>query len=119
MPVPISRIHLLSGLLSLLAASAGHAELKTWDGRHAIDRMEVTVVYFVPRDRTPLPDWRERVDYYCRRIEKFHEREFQGQSKLKTRVQPSPFRSARTTEQLRSGDADFIFFQTLQEVDAQ
>jgi hypothetical protein len=110
---------LLSAAAIVLQTSPVGAEMRTWDGRHKIDRIELTVAYFVPRDRTPLPDWRERVDYYCRRIEKFHHREFQGQSKLTTRVQPEPFRSARTTQQLRSGDGDFIFFQTLREVDSQ
>lgn len=105
--------------LTLVACGAeAWGELKTWDDRHRIDRIEVTVVYFVPQDRTPLPDWRERVDYYCRRIEQFHEREFQGQSTLTTVTRAEPFRSARTTEQLRAGDGDFIFFQTLREVDA-
>lgn len=104
---------------SLFVTETALAELKTWDGKHAIDRIEVTVVYFVPRDRSPLPDWKERVSYFCRRIERFHEREFQGQSVLKAAMQPEPITSARTTEQLRNGDADFIFFQTLGEVDGE
>ena len=93
--------------------------MKTWDGKHAIDQIELRVVYFVPRDRTPLPDWRERVAYYCQRIEQFHTREFHGQSKLTTQVEREPFRSERTTAQLRAGDADFIFFRTLEEVDTR
>jgi hypothetical protein len=93
------------------------AELKTWDGKHSIDKIDVTVVYFVPKDREPLPDWKDRISYFCRRIERFHEREFQGQSTMTTLMRPEPFRSARTTEQLRGGDGDFIFFQTLREVD--
>lgn len=32
-------------------------------------------------------------------------------------MRPEPFRSARSTDQLRNGDANFIFFQTLGEVD--
>ncbi|HQU41220.1 MAG TPA: hypothetical protein PK867_00350, partial [Pirellulales bacterium] len=102
-----------------LPASAARAELRTWDGKHAIDKIEVTVVYFVPQDRAPLADWRRRVDYFCRRIERFHQRELDGQSQLATKVYPEPFRSPRNSEQLRSGDADFIFFQTLGEVDGQ
>jgi hypothetical protein len=97
---------------------SAHGELKTWDGRHSIDRIEVQVVYFVPSDRTPLPDWKDRVRYFTRRIEQFHVREFQGQSALATKVHAEPFRSTRTTEQLRSGDANHIFFETLREVDA-
>jgi len=102
----------------MLAPVSGQAGLKTWDGRHSIDAIEVTIVYFLPRDREPLPDWKERVDYFARRIEQFHQREFEGQSKLRSIVRPEPFRSARTTSQLRDGDGDFIFFQTLREVDS-
>ena len=104
-------------LVSLFLTETADAELKTWDGKHAIDRIEVTVVYFLPQGRTPLPDWKERASYYCRRIERFHDREFHGQSVMKTVLQPEPFISARTVEQLRDGDGDFIFFQTLREVD--
>lgn len=108
----------LSLVLSLTAVKAASADgLVTWDGKHSIDRIEVTVAYFVPRDRTPLVDWRERVDYFCRRIERFHQREFGGQSVLSTKPLAEPFRSARTTAQLRAGNGDFTFFQTLREVD--
>lgn len=108
----------VASLVVLFAATACRAELKTWDSKHPIDRIEVTVVYFVPKDRVPLQDWKDRVDYFCRRIERFHQREFNGQSTLRTIVRPEPFRSNRTTEQLRDGNGDFIFFQTLREVDA-
>lgn len=115
-PIPSKSIGSLFFVLALVAASA-QGELRTWDGKYPIDKIEVNVVYFVPRDRTPLADWRRRVDYFCRRIERFHQRELDGQSQLATKVYPEPFRSPRTSEQLRSGDADFIFFQTLREVD--
>jgi hypothetical protein len=99
----------------LLSAVPAVAETRTWDGRHGMERLEVTVVYFVPADREPLPDWRDRVAYYCRRIEQFHEREFAGQSVLTTRPVGEPLVSARTTAELRRGDADAIFFSTLGE----
>lgn len=92
-------------------------EVKTWDGKHSLEKIELTAVYFLPSDREPLPDWEDRVRYYCRRLEAFHAREFQGQSALKTIVHSKPLRSERTTEQLRSGDADYIYFQTLREAD--
>ncbi len=104
-------------LLPLNFVTKLSAELKTWDGKHSIDKIDVTVVYFVPKDREPLPDWKERVNYFCRRIERFHEREFQGQSTMRATMRAEPFRSARSTDQLRNGDANFIFFQTLGEVD--
>jgi len=114
------RSALFATLFSLIVSSSAPAVAgpKTWDGRHPIDKIEVTVVYFVPKDRTPLPDWRERVDYYARRIEAFHAREFDGQSVLATKVQGEPFRSGSTTAELREGDANAIFFRTLREVDA-
>ena len=111
------RLRLFVALATVLVSAVSDAGLKTWDGKHSIDKIEVTVVYFVPRDRTPLPDWKDRVSYFCRRIERFHQREFQGQSTLSTVMHPEPFRSARATGQLRDGHADFIFFQTLREVD--
>jgi hypothetical protein len=114
----LARTGLLALPLLLVWLTPARGELKTWDGRHTIDRIEVQVVYFVPSDRTPLPDWKDRVEYFTRRIEQFHAREFQGQSALATKVRPEPFRSTRTTEQLRSGDANHIFFATLREVDA-
>ncbi len=36
---------------------------------------------------------------------------------MKAAMRPEPFRSGRSTEQLRGGDANFIFFQTMGEVD--
>lgn len=109
----------LSAFIVAAGQSARSAELKTWDGRHDISHIEVTIAYFVPRDRRPLPDWQDRVNYFAKRIEQFHAREFQGQSTLKAKVLGEPFESARTTEQLRAGDGDFIFFQTLREVDRE
>jgi hypothetical protein len=103
------------GVLSVLFASE---PLKTFDGRHDISRIHVTVVYFVPRDRTPLPDWQDRVRYYCRRMERFHAREFGEQSRLTASLVEKPFISAKKSDELRAGDRDFIFFTTLGEVEA-
>ncbi len=118
-PAPL-RAHGLWGILislaGMLIGTTASADTTTWDGQHSTTHIEVTVVYFLPKDRPQLPDWKERADYFAERIAEFHTREFQGQSKLTTVVRPEPFRSARTTAQLRSGDADFIFFQTLREV---
>jgi len=101
-----------------MPSSAAVADgLKTWDGRHSIDQIEVTVVYFVPQDRAALPDWKDRVEYFRKRIEQFHAREFGGQSTLTARMTDQPFVSEFTTAELRDGDGDFIFFRTLREVD--
>ena len=103
-------------LLALTSLSAA-AGTKTWDGRHDTSMIDVKVVYFVPQDRNALQDWRDRLDYYAERLERFHRREFQGQSKLNIQVHPEPFVSNATTQELRRGDANRIFFQTLSEVD--
>lgn len=92
--------------------------MTTADGL-SLEHIHVTVVYFVPRDTTPLPDWRDRVEYFCRRMELFHRRELDGQSQLVTAIHPEPFRSSRSTWELRLGDATFTFFQTLGEVDRE
>lgn len=104
-------------LLYLGAVTPAAAGTQTWDGRHATERIAVTMVYFVPSDRTPLVDWQDRVHYFRRRIEQFHAREFQGQSVLHVTVPDEPFISERGTAELREGDADAIFFRTLREVD--
>lgn len=91
--------------------------LKTWDGNHDISQINVLMVYFVPKDREVLKDWKNRLSYYSGRIESFHQREFNGQSRLTTFVHREPFRSKLTTEELREGDANKIFFRTLREVD--
>ncbi len=106
---------LLCGISTLPQVAV--ADTKTWDGRWDTSKIEVSVVYFVPSDRTPLHDWNDRVRYFCKRIEQFHDREFQGQSSLKTMVHPEPLKSELTTHELRKGDADAIFFRTLHECD--
>lgn len=117
-PAPRTAALLLPALLALAApASPARTGTRTWDGRHDTSVIEVTVVYFVPSDRSALPDWRERVDYYCGRIERFHARELGGQSVLRTVVHPEPLVSASSTDELREGDANAIYFRTLQEAD--
>lgn len=107
----------LSFLTLLFSCAVSWAGVKTWDGRHDTSNIEVTVVYFVPSDRKPLVDWRDRVDYFCKRIELFHAREFQGQSTMKTVVHPEPLISESTTAQLRIGDPNKIYSRTLNEAD--
>lgn len=105
---------LLAFVLSGVSAVAG---TRTWDGKFDTSKIAVTVVYFVPADRDPLPDWTDRVRYYCRRIEQFHQREFGDQSVLQTLPAEVPLTSELTTSELRRGDANAIFFRTLQEAE--
>ncbi|WP_417744466.1 hypothetical protein [Rosistilla oblonga] len=105
---------------TLLLASLGSiafAATTTWDGKYSTERIDVTVVYFVPSDRVALPDWRDRLDYYCRRIEQFHRREFGTQSVMKANVHPEPLVSESDTATLRRGDANAIYYRTLSEVE--
>ena len=129
MPRPHRPIRLLAawmGLACLMMAipastSADDGEnapgLTTWDGRHSIDAIRTTVVYFLPSDREPLPDWRERLEWLCERMRRFHHREFAGRSRLITTIHPEPFRSSASTAAIRSGDGDATFFRTLTEVE--
>jgi len=112
---------LVAAFLPLPAAAAppeAPVAPTTWDGRHAIATVRATVVYFVPSDRVPLADWRERVEWLCERMRRFHRRESAGRSTLVTEIHPEPFRSAHDTAAVRSGDADATFFRVLGEVDA-
>ncbi|MEX0794054.1 MAG: hypothetical protein WD045_13035 [Pirellulaceae bacterium] len=113
----MNRLLLLCLLSITLLISESQASTNTWDERHSIDNIEVTLVYYLPNDRQPIGDWRRRIDYYARRLELFHHREFQGQSKLKTIVREEPLISEKSTAELRDGDGDFTFFQTLRETD--
>jgi len=111
---------LLTGGVGGVAAAAPPAEPggpATWDGRHSLATIRATVVYFVPADRRPLDDWRERVEWLCDRMRRFHAREAAGRSRLETVIHPEPFRSALDTAAIRSGNADATFFRTLTEVD--
>ncbi|EMI19498.1 secreted protein [Rhodopirellula maiorica SM1] len=104
-------------LLALCSLGPTYGGTTTWDGKYDTSKIKVTVVYFVPADRQPLSDWKDRVQYYARRLEQFHAREFGDQSKLTMVVHPEPFVSKENTETLREGDANKIYFRTLGEVD--
>ncbi|MEZ6123319.1 MAG: hypothetical protein R3C49_09115 [Planctomycetaceae bacterium] len=104
-------------LLMCLSPLPLNAGTKTWDGKYDTSRIDVTVVYFVPSDRSPLIDWKDRVSYFCRRIEQFHAREFGTQSVMKTQIHSEPLISESSTAELRQGDANRIYFRTLSETD--
>ena len=111
------RFALVVGCLIVAALPLSAEPLKTYDGKHDISTIQLTVVYFVPKDRTPLPDWRERVDYFVKRIATFHEREFDGESRLKITVHPKPLVPEKVTADLRKRtDGDFTFFRTMDAV---
>jgi hypothetical protein len=88
----------------------------TFDGRYDITTIDLTVVYLVPKDRRPLDDWRERVDYFMKRIAAFHERESAGCSRLRIRVHSEPLIAEQSADQIRGKDPDQTFEHSLREV---
>jgi len=100
-------------IVLILAAPPTRADAPhTFDGKHEIGTIDLSVVYLVPEDRTPLADWRERVDYFMKRIEAFHRRESSGKSTLRIRVHPEPLVTKETAERLRGKSPDETFFNS-------
>ena len=97
------------------SASAIAASPHTFDGKHDISTVNLTVVYLVPKDRTPLPDWKERAGYYADRIAKFHERESSGTSTLKVKIRTDPLIVDKTAEEVRGKTPDETFFNSTNE----
>jgi hypothetical protein len=87
----------------------------TFDGRYDISKIDLTVVYLVPKDRQPLVDWRERLDYFMKRIASFHRRESGGRSVLQIHVQQKPVVAAHNAREIRGNDANQTFDNSLQE----
>ena len=105
-----------STIVLLLAAAPAAAKPTTYDGKHDLATIDLTVVYFVPKDRKPLPDWKDRVDYYVRRVVAFHKRELDGISTLKPTVLDKPVVGDKKADDFRRGDGDKTFFGTMDEV---
>lgn len=104
--------------LSFLVPGTATAGPTTFDGKHDITTINLTVVYFVPKDRPPLPDWKDRVGYYVRRVAAFHARELDGVSTVKATVHPKPLVSEHATAHFRRGDQNRTFFDTMDDVKA-
>ncbi len=101
------RVLCLAGLLA--AGTAASGSIHTCKGTNDLSRIAVTVVYFLPRDRPPVPDWRDRIDFAMRRVAAFHEREFSGLSVLDVRMPGEPLVSELTADKVREGDATAMF----------
>jgi hypothetical protein len=82
---------------------------RTFDGRFAIGTIDLTIVYLVPKDRRPLVDWRDRVDYFARRIAQFHTRESGGKSALRVNVHAKPLHVKETSRKIRGESPDDTF----------
>ncbi len=87
----------------------------TFDGKHPIGTIDLTVVYLVPKDRTPLIDWKERVDYFMKRIDAFERRESGGKSKLVIHAHSEPLVVARTAKEIRGDDPNQTFDHSMRE----
>lgn len=109
-----------SFMLLAFASSLSAAEpaLTTYDHKHEIATINLTVVYFVPKDRTPLPDWKDRVEYYLKRVTAFHARELGDGSKIKVALHPNPLVTDKASAAFRKGNQDATFFSTMDEVKA-
>lgn len=115
-PLPVLAVILLLAVAARADDNPGQAPLRTFDGKHSIQSIQVAAVYYVPEDRKPLPDWRERVEYFTRRIEAFHRRELSGLSDLRVAVHAEPLRSKHASEHFRGKDANVTFFRTMDDV---
>lgn len=104
--------------LVLSCTSVTSAGPTTYDGKHDISTIHLTVAYFVPKDRNPLPDWKERVDYFLRRVTAFHMRELDGISTIKLNLHPMPLVTELAASEFRKGDQNRTFFDTMREVKA-
>ncbi|MFO0804174.1 MAG: hypothetical protein U0791_13765 [Gemmataceae bacterium] len=109
---------LRAAILVPFLASTVVAKPTTFDGKHDITTVNLTVVYFVPKDRKPLPDWKDRVEYYASRIAAFHHRELDGISTIKPAIHPVPLVSEQDTAHFRRGDQNRTFFDTMDDVKA-
>lgn len=103
---------------TFLVSAPAIAAPTTYDGKHDLSAINLTVVYFVPKDRTPLPDWKDRVEYYVRRISAFHTRELGGISTVKPHIHPTPLVTELSAADFRRGDQNKTFFGTMDEVRA-
>lgn len=109
-------MRVLSFLVLLVVGAPAIAGPTTYDGKHDLSTINLTVVYFVPNDRTPLPDWKDRVEYHTRRISQFHNRELYGLSKIKMDLHPKPLIAESDTASFRTGDQDRMFFKIMADV---
>lgn len=107
---------LIIGVFTALATVPARGQTpRTFDGRYPAATVDLTVVYLVPSDRTPLPDWRDRVDYFMKRIAAFHERESGGKSKLKIAVRPRPLVVEASSQMIRGQSPDDTFSNSIAE----
>lgn len=110
----LSRQGVFAAVVVWCALATAHGQSPhTFDGRHSIATIDLTIVYLVPKGRTPLDDWRDRVDYFTGRIQAFHSRESEGKSKLIIHVHPRPLLAEATAVEIRGHDPNQTFFNSI------
>jgi hypothetical protein len=90
--------------------------MHAYNGDDSIDVIDVQVVYYVAKGVEPLPDWRERVEYHLDRVQKFHQREFAGQSKFTYEILSAPFIASATPNGFPQDDVNKFYWQIMNEV---
>lgn len=121
------RYEILSILLLLLIIETGFCQdsdcensslygMHVFGATDGIKKIDVQVPYYVPSDREPLQDWRERVEYHLCRVKKFHDREFCGQSELIYTIYPSPFVGSVTRSGFPQDDVNRFFWYIINDV---
>ncbi len=107
--------------LFTFSANAQNAEslpagMHVYGATDSIETIHAGVVYYVPFDGEPLLDWRERVEYHMRRAQKFHQREFSGQSNLIYSIYPSPFIASTARDGFPKDDVNKFYWHIINEV---
>lgn len=111
----LKRIVVLLTMLCM-CSTLTYAGMHTDENTDAIETIDVQVVYYLPKDSKPLPDWQNRIRYHIERAQKFHQREFQGQSKLNIQWMEQPFVSEKTQAEMPKDDANNFFWFIINEV---
>ncbi len=93
--------------------SAGMHPLGATD---SLQTIAVEVVYYLPSDSAPLQDWRDRIDYLMKRTQKFHRREFTGQSDFTYHIYPQPFMASVPQAGFPHDDPNTFYWHIINEV---
>ena len=117
------RIYSISlALFMLFCITPAFALNSTASGIHALNAtdsikvIDVQVVYFLPKDSTPLTDWHDCIEYLMKRAQKFHNREFSGQSQFNYSIYAEPFISSAAIAALPKDDVNKFYWQMINEV---
>lgn len=118
-----SLIFVLSSFIVFFGLSSfGDEASRLTAGMHCVDstdsiaNIDVQAVYYIASDASPLSDWRERVEYHLKRAQKFHEREFAGQSTFHYTLMAQPFIASVTSGEFPKDDVNNFYWHIINEV---